>query len=35
MREVLAIMNEYNIPISKWYELRFHIIDRTIGPSCG
>ena len=25
-REVLAIMNEYNIPVSKWYEFKFHII---------
>ncbi|MFN8322128.1 MAG: hypothetical protein U0T74_05670 [Chitinophagales bacterium] len=33
-REVLAIMNEYNIPVSKWYELKFHVIGRTIGASC-
>lgn len=33
-REVLAIMNEYNVPVSKWYEFKFHIIGRTIGASC-
>jgi rubrerythrin len=33
-REVLAIMNEYHIPVSKWYEAKFHIIGRTIGASC-
>lgn len=33
-REVLAIMNEYNIPVSKWYELRFHIIGKAIAASC-
>ena len=33
-REVLAIMNEYNIPVSKWYELKFHVIGKTIAASC-
>lgn len=33
-KEVLAIMNLYNIPVSKWYELKFHIIGRVIGFSC-
>lgn len=33
-REVLAIMNEYNIPVSKYYELRFHIIGKVIAASC-
>ena len=33
-REVLAIMNEYNIKVSKWYEFKFHVIGRTIGASC-
>lgn len=32
--EVLAIMNNYNIPISKYYELRFHIIGKIISFSC-
>lgn len=31
---VLEIMNEYNIPVSKWYEIKFAIIGRTIGFSC-
>ena len=25
-KEVLEIMNQYNVPISKWYEIRFHVI---------
>jgi hypothetical protein len=33
-REVLAIMNEYNIPVSGWYEFKFHVIGRTIAASC-
>lgn len=33
-REVLHIMNTYNIPISKYYELRFHIIGKIISASC-
>jgi rubrerythrin len=33
-REVLAIMNEYSIPVSKWYETKFHVIGRTIAASC-
>jgi len=32
--EVLQIMNKYNIPISKYYEMRFHIIGRIISASC-
>lgn len=33
-KEVLGIMNHYNIPISKWYEIRFAIIGRIISASC-
>src|ERR1044072_1833515 len=33
-REVLTIMNYYNIPLSKWYEIRFAIIGRMISASC-
>lgn len=33
-REVLEIMQEYNIPISKYYEVRFHIIGKVISYSC-
>ena len=33
-KEVLAIMNHYNISISKWYEMRFAIIGRVISASC-
>jgi rubrerythrin len=32
--EVLAIMKEYNVPVSKWYEWRFHVIGRIISASC-
>ncbi len=32
--EVLAIMEEYNIPISKYYEFRFHVIGKIISMSC-
>ena len=33
-RDVLAIMQQYDIPISKYYEMRFHIIGKTISISC-
>ena len=33
-REVLAIANEYGVPVSKYYELRFHIIGKVIAGSC-
>ena len=33
-REVLDIMKEYNIPVSKYYEIRFHIIGKIISFSC-
>jgi rubrerythrin len=32
--EVLAIMKQYEVPISKYYELRFHIIGKMISWSC-
>lgn len=32
--EVLHIMQQYNIPVSKWYEFRFHIVGKTIGTAC-
>ncbi len=32
--EVLEIMNFYEIPVSKYYEFRFHIIGKTISFSC-
>ena len=32
--EVLLIMKEYQIPISKWYEFKFHVIGRLISGSC-
>lgn len=33
-REVLEIMKRYNIPVSKKYEFRFHIIGKAISASC-
>jgi hypothetical protein len=33
-KEVLQIMNDFNIPISKYYELKFHIIGKIISMSC-
>jgi rubrerythrin len=33
-KEVLAIMKEYNVPISTFYEVRFHIIGKTISFAC-
>jgi len=33
-KEVLEIMNHYDISISKYYEFRFHIIGKTISFSC-
>jgi hypothetical protein len=33
-REVLLIMQQYNIPVSRYYEIRFHIIGKIISFSC-
>lgn len=33
-KEVLEIMQEYHIPISKYYEIKFHIIGKIISFSC-
>jgi hypothetical protein len=32
--DVLKIMQVYNIPISKWYELKYHLIGKFISASC-
>ena len=32
--EVLQIMNQYDIPVSKYYEVRFRIIGKIISGSC-
>jgi len=32
--EVLKIMQEYQIPISRYDEIKFHLIGRLIGTSC-
>jgi hypothetical protein len=33
-REVLEIMKQYNVPISKYYEFRFRVIGKVISFSC-
>lgn len=32
--EVLAIMQRYGIPVSRWYEIRFHITGKVISGAC-
>lgn len=32
--EVLTLMKQYNVPISKWYEFRFFVIGKIISASC-
>jgi hypothetical protein len=33
-QEVLQIMQQYDIPVSLWYEIRFHVIGKVISGSC-
>jgi rubrerythrin len=33
-RNVLAIMQQYEIPVSKYYEIKYHLIGKIIGYSC-
>ena len=33
-KEVLSIMKQYHIPVSKYYEIRFYIIGKIISTSC-
>jgi hypothetical protein len=33
-KEVLEIMEKYRIPVSKFYEFRFHVIGKVISFSC-
>jgi hypothetical protein len=33
-KEVLEIMRQYGIPVSKYYEFRFHIVGKLISASC-
>jgi len=32
--EVLKIMKQYLVPVSKWYEIKYHLIGKTISASC-
>ena len=34
LKEVLKIMAQYDIPVSKYYEVRFHIIGKTSSLGC-
>jgi demethoxyubiquinone hydroxylase (CLK1/Coq7/Cat5 family) len=33
-KEVMLIMTQYEIPISKFYEARFHVVGKTISAAC-
>jgi hypothetical protein len=33
-KEVLEIMHDYNIPVSKYYEARFYVVGKIISASC-
>jgi len=33
-KEVLSIMQEYDIPVSKYYEFKYHVIGKLISFSC-
>jgi hypothetical protein len=33
-KEVMKIMTQYNIPVSKLYEVRFHVVGKTISVAC-
>ncbi len=32
--EVMQIMKDFDIPVSKWYEFKFHVIGKIISGSC-
>lgn len=32
--EVLKIMQQYQVPVSKWYEAKYHVIGKSISASC-
>ena len=33
-RHVLEIMGQYDIPVSRWNELKYHVIGKVIGYNC-
>lgn len=33
-KEVLQLMNEYDVPVSKWYEVKYYFIGKIISGSC-
>jgi hypothetical protein len=32
--EMLQLLKQYDVPISKWYEFKFHVIGKIISGSC-
>ena len=32
--EVLAIMQRYDVPVSKYYEVKYHVIGKCLAMSC-
>jgi rubrerythrin len=32
--EVMKLMKTYNVPVSKYYEFKFHVIGKLISASC-
>ena len=32
--EMLQLLKQYHVPISKWYEFKFHVIGKIISGSC-
>lgn len=33
-RHVLAIMRQYDVPVSRWFEAYYYVVGRLIGASC-
>lgn len=33
-KEVMKMMKQYDVPISKYYEFRFHVVGKVISASC-
>lgn len=31
---MLALMQQYGVPVSRWFELRYYVIGKAIGASC-
>jgi hypothetical protein len=33
-RHVLAIMQQYGVPVSRWFEVHYYVVGKIIGASC-